>query len=138
MKYLVDSNVLSEPTKPQPNSEAIEWLLAHDSQLVVSSIVMGELQFGIFSLPAGKKRTRLLQWFANGVERFPSLDFDSATAATWAKMLATLKRKGRAMPIKDSLIAATAKTHGLAVATRNVSDFRQSEVKVINPFGDAA
>ena len=134
MKYLADTNVLSEPTKPHPNAAVIEWLRHHEPELVVSPIVLGELQYGILLLPAGRKRTRLLKWFAEGVQRFPTLDFDTATADTWARLLAQLKQKGKAMPIKDSLIAAVAKKHGLAVATRNVADFKHAGVKLVNPF----
>ncbi len=62
------------------------------------------------------------------------VEIDASTAAVWAKLLADLKRKGRAMPIKDSLVAATAKQHGFAVATRNTTDFRHAVVPVVNPF----
>lgn len=96
--------------------------------------MLGELQYGIFLLPAGSKRTRLLEWFEEGAKRFPSLDFDSAVAEAWARLLASLIKKGRAMPIKDSMIAATAKMHGLTVATRNTSDFKAASVKTLNPF----
>ena len=134
MKYLADTNVLSEPTKPRPNAAVIEWLRHHESELVVSPIVLGELQYGILLLPAGRRRTRLLTWFAEGAQRFPVLDFDTATADAWAQLLARLKQKGKAMPIKDSLIAAVAKKHGLVVATRNVADFKHAGIKVVNPF----
>ncbi len=134
MKYLADTNVLSEPTKPQPHAAVIEWLRRHESELVVSPIVLGELQYGILLLPAGRKRTRLLEWFAEGVKRFPSLDFDTATAEAWARLLARLKRKGQAMPIKDSLIAAVAIKHELMVVTRNIADFQHANVKLVNPF----
>lgn len=134
MKYLVDTNVLSELTKPQPINAVVDWLRKHEFELAVSSIVLGELQYGIVLLPAGSKRTRLLKWFEQGAKRFPSLDFDSAVAEAWARLLANLKKKGNAMPIKDSMIAATAKKHGLIVATRNTSDFKSASVKTFNPF----
>ncbi len=134
MKYLLDTNVLSEPTKPHPNAAVIEWLRCHESELVVSPIILGELQYGILLLPAGRKRTRLLKWFTEGVQRFPILDFDVATADAWARLLARLKQKGQAMPIKDSLIAAVAKKHSLVIVTRNVTDFQYAKVKLVNPF----
>ncbi|MFV2074333.1 MAG: PIN domain-containing protein [Thermoanaerobaculales bacterium] len=134
MKYLVDANVLSEPTKPRPRAMVIQWLRRNESELVLSPIVLGELQFGILLLPAGRKRTRLLTWFAAGAQGLPVIEFDAATADTWARLLADLKRKGRAMPIKDSLIAATARQHKLAVATRNVADYQHARVKLVNPF----
>jgi len=134
VKYLIDANVLSEPTKPRPRATVIQWLRRNESELVISPIVLGELQYGILLLPAGRKRTRLLKWFAAGAKRFPVIDLDASTAGTWARLLADLKRKGKAMPIKDSLIAAAALQHNLAVATRNVADYRHTRVKLVNPF----
>ena len=69
-----------------------------------------------------------------GVQRLHVLDFDTANATAWARLLARLKKKGRAMPVKDSRIAATALAHGLTVATRNAADFRHAGVPVENPF----
>lgn len=134
MKYLVDANVLSEPTRPEPDARVVDWLRRHERDLVVNPIILGELEYGILILPAGRRRTRLEQWFAVGAQRLRVLDFDVATAAAWARLLARLKKKGRAMPVKDSLIAATALTHSLTVATRNTTDFHNAGVKVENPF----
>jgi predicted nucleic acid-binding protein len=134
VKYLVDANVLSEPTKPAPDAHVVAWLRRHERDLAVNPIILGELEYGILLLPAGKRRTRLEHWFTVGVPRLRVLDFDTASAAAWARLLARLKKKGRAMPIKDSLIAATALTHGLTVATRNVADFRAAGVSIENPF----
>ncbi|TWT95958.1 Toxin FitB [Botrimarina colliarenosi] len=137
MKYLIDTNVLSELTKPQPHPGVVAWLRRYESELVISSVVLGELRYGVYLLPAGRKRTRLAEWLAGGVERFPVLDFDAGSAEVWAQLLARLKRNGRAMPIKDSLVAAVAKQHGLTVATRNQSDFRNAGVKLVDPFASS-
>lgn len=134
MKFLVDANVLSEPTKPAPDARVVEWLRRHERDLAVNPIILGELEYGILLLPASRRRVRLEQWFTDGVQRLRVLDFDTATAAAWARLLAKLKKKGHAMPIKDSLIAATALAHGLTVATRNANDFRNAGVAVENPF----
>ena len=69
MKYLVDANVLSEPTKPVPDLRAVSWLRANERDIAVDPIVLGELQFGILLLPKGKKRTALERWFDRGVRR---------------------------------------------------------------------
>lgn len=134
MKFLVDADVLSEPTKPAPNQRAVDWLRQHERDLAISSIVLGELEFGILLLPAGRRRTRLQQWFVQGVQKLRTLDFDTQAAAEWARLLARLRKKGHAMPVKDSLIAATALAQGLTVATRNTSDFRNSGVPLFDPF----
>lgn len=134
MKFLVDANVLSEATKPTPNPAVLRWLSEHETELATSPIVLGELEYGILTLPAGKRRTRLAKWFADGTGFLRVLEFDASTARAWATLLANLGRKGRAMPIKDSLIAASAIEHGLTVATRNVADFRYSGTRIVNPF----
>ena len=136
MKFLVDANVLSEATKPQPVEHVIHWLTRNESDLVVNPIVLGELKYGILLLSPGKKRTRLLDWFVSGVQHLPVLDFVARTADIWAELVAALKRKGHAMSVTDSLIAATAVEHRLTVATRNTRDFRKAGILVTNPFED--
>lgn len=135
MQYLVDANVLGETTKPRPVPTVIEWLRDNDAQIVVNPIILGELVFGILQLPFGQRRTRLEQWYAAGMKRIPTVEIDADTADIWARLLAELKRIGRTMPVKDSLIAATARQHGLTVATRNTRDFQHAGVKALNPFG---
>jgi predicted nucleic acid-binding protein len=132
--YLVDANVLSEATKPTPNAKVIQWLHKQERELAVDPIILGEIRFGIHRLPAGHRRRRLESWFNYGVTRIVCLPFDLACGLRWAKLLADLRASGRAMPIKDSLIAATALVHDLAVASRNVQDFKQAGVKVVDPF----
>ncbi len=134
MMFLVDTNVLSEQTKPQPDRHAIDWLIENDSGVVVSPIVMGELEFGILMLPAGRRRTRLLAWFMTGVRSLPVLSIDAATATAWAALLADLHRKGRTMQVKNSLIAASARQHNLTIATRNVTDYKYAGIGLVNPF----
>lgn len=134
MKHLVDANALSEPTKSQPAPVVLQWLAAHDADLLVNPIILGELEYGIRRLPRGKKRTQLQEWFDRGLKHLNCLAIDIATAQHWATLLAELIRKGRAMPVKDSLIAATAIQHGLIVATRNIADFKKTGVATINPF----
>jgi predicted nucleic acid-binding protein len=134
VKFLVDANVLSEPTKPVPVIRVVEWLRENESELSINPIVLGELEYGILLLPAGRRRKRLQEWFSEGVQRLQVLDFDSDCASAWARLLAGLKSKGLAMSIKDSLIAATAIAHDLSIVTRNIADFRHARVKLVNPF----
>jgi toxin FitB len=134
VKYLVDANILSEPTKPNPEPRVIEWLRANERDLVVDPIILGELRFGILLLPKGKKRTSLERWFDTGVQRLYCLPWEAETGLRWAELLAELRTTGKAMPIKVSLIAATALTHELTVATRNGSDFGKAGVPIVDPF----
>lgn len=134
MKYLVDANVLSEPTRPAPDVRAMAWLRAHEPDLVVDPIVLGELRFGILLLPRGRKRTALERWFDAGAARLHCVPWEAETGLRWAELLARLRASGSAMPIKDSLIAATAIHYGLTVATRNRADFAKAGVRLVNPF----
>jgi predicted nucleic acid-binding protein len=132
--FLVDANVLSEATKPAPAPKVLGWLRANEAELAVDPIILGEIRFGIDRMPPGQRRKRFEHWFAEGVENLVCLPIDAATGIRWAQLLAKLRASGRAMPSKDSLIAATALTHGLTVATRNVRDFQPAGVKVFDPF----
>jgi predicted nucleic acid-binding protein len=132
--YLVDANVLSEAIKPAPSAKAMDWLRRHEPDVAVDPIILGEVRFGILKIPVGKNRRRLERWFAHGVVTLRCLPWDRTTGLRWAELVADMRTIGRAMPIKDSMIAATALVHGLTVSTRNVRDFRLAGVRVVNPF----
>lgn len=134
MKFLVDANVLSEATKPSPSPKVVAWLRRHESELAIDSIVLGELRLGILLLPRGRRRSALEAWFETRVETLVCLPWDAAAALKWAALLAELRMKGTAMPLKDSMIAASAARHRLTVATRNTTDFRQANVPLVDPF----
>jgi predicted nucleic acid-binding protein len=134
VKFLVDANVVSEPTKLRPNSGAVEWLANHKKDSAVNPIILGEIHFGILLLPAGRRRRALLEWFDDAIRALRVIEMDAQTAAEWAALLAELRRKGLEMPVKDSLVAATARQHKLSVVTRNVADYRHAGVKLIDPF----
>ncbi len=136
MRYLVDANVLSEATKPRPGPRVVDWLTRTERELVVDPIILGELHFGILLLPRGERRSRLERWFDEGAARLQCVTWDADTGLRWAKLLADLRAAGRAMPIKDSLIAATALAHDLVIATLNVRDFSAAGVQLIDPSSD--
>jgi hypothetical protein len=134
VKFLVDANVLSEPTRATPQPAVIAWLRRHERAMVVDPVILGEIRYGILLLPRGRRRARLEQWFDEGVRKVQCLPWEAETGLRWAELLARLRASGRAMPIKDSLIAATALAHRLTVATRNVTDFEKAGCPVIDPF----
>lgn len=134
MRYLVDANVLSEPTRHDPAAAVLAWLRENERELAIDPIILGELRFGIHLLPAGRRRRELERWFDHGVAALRCLVWDGETGLRWAALLAKLRSSGQAMPVKDSLIAATALRHDLVVVTRNVKDFRRAGVRVVDPF----
>ena len=134
MKFIADANLLSEPTKPEPSPQVLEWLRRNEEQLAVTPIILGELEYGILLLPTSKRKKQLEVWFEKIRSTAHCLDFNSKAASSWARLLAHLKSQGHAMPIKDSLIAASAIAHNLTVATRNTRDFKNTKVPLLNPF----
>ncbi len=134
MIYLVDANVLSEPTKQMADSRVVAWLNANESNLIVDSIIIGELRIGILALPRGRRRNRLEQWYETVVETIDCIPWDATISQGWAALVVELKRKGETVPLLDGMIAATALQHGLIVATRNTRDFQKTGVKTLNPF----
>ncbi len=135
MTFLVDGNVLSEATKPAPDIQVIDWLRRHERELAVDAIILGEIHFGILLLPRGRRRQLLEQWFDQGIRRLRCLSWESAVGLRWSRLLADLRSHGHAMPIKDSMIAATALHHGLTLATHNTRHFVHAGVQTVDPFG---
>jgi predicted nucleic acid-binding protein len=132
-RYLVDANVLSEATKPAPDQRVVAWLKRNESELAVDPVILGEICFGILLLPRGRRRSRLERWFEDGVQRFQCIPWEASTGLRWAELLARLRAQGRAMPVKDSFIAATALAHDLAVVTLNRRDFDAAGVMIVDP-----
>lgn len=133
MKHLVDANVLSEATKPDPDPNVVEWLRRNERSIAVDPIILGEVRFGILLLARGTRRAKLEQWFEQGVGRIQCLPWDSAVGLRWAQLLADLRRRGQPMSIKDSLIAASALAHDLALVTLNQRDFKPAGVRLVDP-----
>jgi toxin FitB len=134
MIFLVDANVLSEATKPDPSPQVLDWLRENQSEIVIDPIILGELRFGILQMPAGKRRRRLDRWFDQDVAALHCLSWDAVIALRWAELVADLRLAGLEMSMKDSMIAATALVYRLTVATRNVRDFLKAGIKVVDPF----
>lgn len=138
MKYLLDTCLISELVKREPNPGVVNWLDEQDEQTLFLSVLnLGELQKGISKLPNGTKKDELQSWIAlDLVERFTGriLDIDLETALCWGRIQGEAEQAGLNLPVMDSLIAATAAAHGLVVVTRNVRDMERCGVKVCNPW----
>ena len=136
--FLVDTNVISEFIRPQPDSRVVRWLDAADPEsLFVSVITLGEIRLGIEDLPAGKRRASLEEWLEQGLPNWFDphlLPVTKSIADRWGRLVIAAKRKGVSMTTADGLIAATALQHNLAILTRNVSDFSTCGTAIINPW----
>lgn len=135
---LLDTNVVSEVMKAQPAEAVVAWLNGQDSQnLYVSAITIGEIAYGLRVLPDGKRRSTLRERF----EQFIALAFDQrvlaydeAAARIYGELMGDRKELGRPISVPDGQIAAIARRNHFAVATRNVLDFENCGVELINPF----
>ena len=135
---LLDTNVISEPQRREPNARVLEWIDAQALEtLYLSAITVAEMRAGITLMPAGKRRDslhdnmekRLLPMFANRV-----LSFDMACTKAYAELLAKSRAAGLAVETADAFIAAVALANGFAVATRDTGPFEAAGVNVINPW----
>jgi toxin FitB len=140
MAFLLDTCTISEMVAVQPNLNVLSWFeTQNEKNFYLSIITVGEIEKGIYQLPVSKKRTSLETWFFGGfVSGFQGriLNIDRKAMTTWAKMIADLKSKGVIRPAFDSLIEATALEHDLILVTRNVKNFGQSQVTILNPWED--
>ncbi len=134
MTFLVDVNVLCEPTKQNSNPKVTEWLVAHRAELVVDPIIMGEIWEGIVRLPEGKRRQNLIEWYQRSRSVIVCLPWTIETGIIWGELSHQVTQSGFTIAAEDTMIAATAKLHGLTVVTRNVDDFTRCGVPVVNPF----
>lgn len=134
MMFLIDTNVVSELTKPRPNLQVQRWASIRIDAAFMSTVTVGEIVKGIERLPSGKRRAALEQWLSALTSRAFNarlLPIDEVVAAEWGRISAALRRT---LPCADSLLAATARVHDLTVATRNERDFVELGARVLNPW----
>ncbi|GMR11367.1 MAG: type II toxin-antitoxin system VapC family toxin [Anaerolineae bacterium] len=138
MTYLLDTNVISELVSPQPNPNVIDWIEGVAPERVFLSVItMGELRRGIEKLRDSRRKSKLSEWLtAELLVRFADqiLPIDVDVALTWGELVASAAKIGKPIPAIDSLIAATAVSGGLKLATRNMQDFRAAGVALLNPW----
>lgn len=140
MAYLLDTCTISEMVAVKPDPNVLNWFQTQNEKtLFLSVITIAEIEKGIYQLPPSKKRTLLQTWlFDDLVPNFQRriLEIDRKLMTTWAKMIADLKIKGIVRPSFDSLIEAAALHHQLILVTRNVKNFQNSQVSILNPWED--
>jgi toxin FitB len=138
---ILDTNVISEPTKPNANQHVATWLNHQDIRLLfVTSINLAELMAGVATLPEGRRQQAL----SDALDKFlpkrivtPILPFDREAALAYASVVVQAKANRYTLAVADGQIAAIAKVHGFAVATRDVAPFLAAGVAVINPWEEA-
>ncbi len=137
MSYLLDTNVLSELRRKTPNAGVVEWFARRPaSTLFLSVLTLGELRKGVEGIADADRRTALLDWLEAELPIFFTgriLSVDVPVADHWGRLMAAAKRP---VPAIASLLAATAAHHGLSLVTRNVRDFFDSGLDIINPWID--
>jgi predicted nucleic acid-binding protein len=138
MNFLLDTNVISDSTKPRPSPELASWLAQVDEDSVFLSVVtLTELRYGIERMAAGSRRKRLDVWLQQDLPlRFEGriLPLDAAIADACGKLVARSESAGRPIQPRDAFIAATAEVYGMTIVTRNASDFKAVLKAVLNPW----
>ncbi len=137
MKFLLDTCVLSELVKPNPDANVLSWINAQvENNLFISSFTLAELLKGIEKLQDSKRKAALTAWVNQIREEMADriLPFDHLTAEYWANLCATSEKNGKTLSAFDSLIASTAIEHGLIIVTRNIRDFESVPAMLINPW----
>lgn len=135
---VLDTNVVSELMRPTPSSNVLAWIDQQlREELHITVISVAEILFGIERLPASRQKCHLAQRFAEMLSmRFPSrmLDFDYQSAISYATVAARRQRMGRPTEVPDAQIAAICREHQAVLAARNIKDFEESGVELINPW----
>lgn len=140
VSYLLDTVVISELRKDPPRQSVKTFLdEVHDDQIFLSVITIGEIADGIGRMPAGARRTMYEEWFLGIRVSFGDrvLPIDVEVADVWGRLSAAAHRAGGRLDVADGLIAATALANGLTVVTRNVRDFRQTGVRIFDPWASS-
>ena len=139
MKYLLDTNVISELRRPRPDENVVRWFADQEiSRVYLSAVTVGEINRGIERLSTGKSKAHLQTWLEELRLKFAGRIFPvtDQTFSLWGKMYAEAERKGHTKPILDLLLEATAVEHDLILVTRNVRNFQHSSVTILNPWED--
>lgn len=138
MRYLLDTNIISDIAKPTPSESLLSWMSEQtDDDLFIASLTVAEIRRGVLEKTAGKRRDQLETWFSGpeGPQALFAgrvLPFDESGALIWARLMASGKAQGRPRSALDTIIAAVAEAHGCTVVTDNERDF--ADIEFINPL----
>ena len=135
---VLDTNIISETLKKQPDDRVIAWLLQNQESLYLSAVTIGELWEGAYRLPTGKRRENLLRALERITGAYANrlLSYDGAAAQAYALMQDKTRRGGRTLTVEDGMIAAICATAHATLATRNTKDFQHLGITLVNPFED--
>ena len=142
MRYLLDTNIISDIAKPTPSESLLAWMSEQsDEDLFVASLTVAEIRRGVLEKPAGKRRDQLDAWFSGpeGPQALFAgrvLPFDETAGLIWARLMASGKAQRRPRSALDMIIAAVAEAHGCTVVTANEKDF--PDIQFINPLRGTA
>lgn len=140
MRYLLDTNFLSETAKPRPDQGVLDWTRAQSRlDFLVSAVSLGEIRYGVEVMPAGRRREALELWLAATLLRqFRGriLPVNEEIADMWGRLWAEGRKRGRPLPPIDGLLVATAAVYDLTLVTRNESDCADRGVPILNPWSD--
>lgn len=140
--FILDTNVLSELIKPEPAIAVQNWLVRRVVEgLRTTAICQAEIMVGIALLPDGRRRrsleTAALHMFSQAFDA-KILAFDPGSVSHFAEIVATRSRRGRRIEFPDAMIAAIARSHGAAIVTRNVNDFEDCGIEVLDPWSEVS
>jgi len=133
---VLDTNVLSEPLRPNPAPAVLDWLAALDEPAAITAVSVGEILGGARFLPEGRRRSELIDGIDAIVRAFRHdiLPYGEASARTYAELAESRRRAGRALSVEDGMIAAICRSYGATLATRNERDFDDLGIDVVNPW----
>ena len=138
MRYLLDTCVISELVSKKPETAVIDWIDGIDDEyFYLSVITIGEIKKGIEKLPDSERKELLASWLEEDLlSRFQGriLSCETAVMLTWGALTDKLEQEGKKLPAIDSLIAAIALTNNLTLVTRNIADFQNTGVSLLNPW----
>ncbi len=138
MSFLLDTCIISELRKPNPDKNVLAWFqMCAEDMLYLSTVTLGELRYGIDLLPAGKRKVALLTWYEQICLSYAGhiIDVTLPVFERWGSLRALRKKSGLPLAMADGLIAASAIANNTSVVTRNISNFTGLGVDLINPWG---